>query len=199
MLRRAGSAASGVPSRCLVSMLPPRALPHRFKGSAEGGVARYLSPLAREPPCWVHARVYGVEMEVERKFLVSRPPDLGGRRPTRLSRATWRSAPMGRSGSAARAISSSSPPSAAQASRAGGRDRARPTQLRRALGTDQGRRLHKRRHVIPLGDLKIEVDVYEGELEGLVVAEIEFPPRRRRRRSSRPAGSVRRSPAIIAT
>ena len=39
----------------------------------------------------------------------------------------------------------------------------------------EGRRLHKRRHVIPHGDLKIEVDVYEGELEGLVVAEIEFP------------------------
>jgi adenylate cyclase len=37
-----------------------------------------------------------------------------------------------------------------------------------------GRRLHKRRHVIPYGDLKIEVDVYEGELEGLVVAEVEF-------------------------
>ncbi len=38
----------------------------------------------------------------------------------------------------------------------------------------EGRRLHKRRHVIPYGDLRIEVDVYEGELEGLVVAEIEF-------------------------
>jgi CYTH domain-containing protein len=38
----------------------------------------------------------------------------------------------------------------------------------------EGRRLHKRRHVIPYGDLEIEVDVYEGELEGLVVAEIEF-------------------------
>ena len=38
----------------------------------------------------------------------------------------------------------------------------------------EGRRLQKRRHVIPHGDLRIEVDVYEGELEGLVVAEIEF-------------------------
>lgn len=37
-----------------------------------------------------------------------------------------------------------------------------------------GRRLHKRRHVIPHDGLKIEVDVYEGELDGLVVAEIEF-------------------------
>jgi adenylate cyclase len=38
----------------------------------------------------------------------------------------------------------------------------------------EGRRLHKRRHVIPQGDLKIEVDVYGGELEGLTVAEVEF-------------------------
>ena len=38
----------------------------------------------------------------------------------------------------------------------------------------EGRRLHKRRHVLPLGDLKIELDVYEGDLEGLRVAEIEF-------------------------
>jgi adenylate cyclase len=38
----------------------------------------------------------------------------------------------------------------------------------------EGRRLHKRRTVIPHGDLSIEVDVYGGELEGLMVAEIEF-------------------------
>jgi len=38
----------------------------------------------------------------------------------------------------------------------------------------EGRRLHKRRHLVPYGDLRIEVDLYEGELEGLVVAEIEF-------------------------
>jgi adenylate cyclase len=39
----------------------------------------------------------------------------------------------------------------------------------------EGRRLHKRRHVLPHGDLKIELDVYECDLEGLRVAEIEFP------------------------
>lgn len=37
-----------------------------------------------------------------------------------------------------------------------------------------GRRLLKRRHVVPQGELEIEVDVYEGDLEGLVVAEVEF-------------------------
>jgi adenylate cyclase len=38
----------------------------------------------------------------------------------------------------------------------------------------EGRRLQKRRHVLPQGDLRIEIDVYGGELEGLTVAEIEF-------------------------
>jgi CYTH domain-containing protein len=39
----------------------------------------------------------------------------------------------------------------------------------------EGRRLHKRRHVLPLDGVKVELDVYAGELEGLLVAEIEFP------------------------
>ena len=39
----------------------------------------------------------------------------------------------------------------------------------------EGRRLRKRRHVIPHDGLKIEVDVYEGALGGLIVAEVEFP------------------------
>jgi adenylate cyclase len=38
----------------------------------------------------------------------------------------------------------------------------------------EGRRLRKRRHVLPHDGLEIEVDVYQGELEGLIVAEIEF-------------------------
>jgi adenylate cyclase len=38
----------------------------------------------------------------------------------------------------------------------------------------EGRRLRKRRHVIPHEGLKIEVDVYGGDLEGLTVAEVEF-------------------------
>jgi adenylate cyclase len=37
-----------------------------------------------------------------------------------------------------------------------------------------GRRVSKRRHLIGLDRLTVELDVYEGELEGLVVAEIEF-------------------------
>ncbi len=37
-----------------------------------------------------------------------------------------------------------------------------------------GRRLRKRRHLIPHGELTVELDFYEGELAGLVVAEVEF-------------------------
>jgi adenylate cyclase len=40
----------------------------------------------------------------------------------------------------------------------------------------EGRRVVKTRHDVDLGDgLKAEVDVYEGALEGLLTAEIEFP------------------------
>jgi adenylate cyclase len=39
----------------------------------------------------------------------------------------------------------------------------------------EGRRLEKRRHLIPAGDgLTIELDVYSGDLEGLATAEVEF-------------------------
>ena len=51
------------------------------------------------------------------------------------------------------------------------------------LGADQfdalwpateGKRLVKTRYEIPLGDLVVEIDVYHGRHEGLVVAEVEF-------------------------
>jgi adenylate cyclase len=38
----------------------------------------------------------------------------------------------------------------------------------------EGRRVSKRRHVVPHDDLTIEVDVFSGPLRGLVVAEVEF-------------------------
>jgi CYTH domain-containing protein len=38
----------------------------------------------------------------------------------------------------------------------------------------EGRRLLKTRYDIPLGDLVVEIDVYGGRHEGLVVAEVEF-------------------------
>lgn len=38
-----------------------------------------------------------------------------------------------------------------------------------------GRRVEKRRLLVPLGELTAEVDVFAGALEGLVLAEVEFP------------------------
>jgi adenylate cyclase len=37
------------------------------------------------------------------------------------------------------------------------------------------RRVVKTRYFIPLGELTVELDVYEGDLDGLVTAEVEFP------------------------
>jgi len=42
----------------------------------------------------------------------------------------------------------------------------------------EGRRIEKRRYVIPANGVEIELDVYGGELAGLVVAEVEFPSER---------------------
>jgi adenylate cyclase len=39
----------------------------------------------------------------------------------------------------------------------------------------EGARVHKQRWVVPLGELQVELDIFEGELEGLRMAEVEFP------------------------
>ena len=39
----------------------------------------------------------------------------------------------------------------------------------------EGRRVTKTRHVIPLDDVNVELDVYSGAHDGLLTAEIEFP------------------------
>ena len=42
-----------------------------------------------------------------------------------------------------------------------------------------GHDLEKRRHMIPLGNLTIELDIFGGKLSGLIIAEVEFPSRER--------------------
>jgi CYTH domain-containing protein len=39
----------------------------------------------------------------------------------------------------------------------------------------EGRRVTKRRWVIADGDIELEIDVFDGDLDGLVIVEIEFP------------------------
>jgi len=115
-------------------------------------------------------------MEVERKFLVAKPPDLdeetaeeidqgylaiGSEEEVRLRRKGEKLLLTAKRGSGL------------------ARDEAE-TELdqddfEQLWALTEGKRLHKRRYVIPAGDREIELDVYSGDLEGLVVAEIEFP------------------------
>jgi adenylate cyclase len=112
-------------------------------------------------------------VEVERKFLVADPPDLGdgeeieqgylaagGAGEVRLRR---------RAGALLLTAKRGSGLSREEAELDLDRDG-----FERLWPLTEGRRLHKRRYVTPQGDLTIEVDVYEGDLEGLAVAEIEF-------------------------
>jgi len=50
----------------------------------------------------------------------------------------------------------------------------------------KGRRLSKTRYEIPWKKLKIEIDVYHGRNDGLVVAEVEFPNHTVRRKFKPP-------------
>jgi CYTH domain-containing protein len=51
-----------------------------------------------------------------------------------------------------------------------------PDAFRRLWRLTEGCRLEKTRHLVPAApDLTIELDVYAGHLEGLMLAEIEFP------------------------
>jgi adenylate cyclase len=114
-------------------------------------------------------------VEIERKFLVTEPPDLHGAEADEIEQGYLAIGAEGevrvrRKGDAL----------VLTAKRGSGLSRQEAEieldreRFDRLWPLTEGRRLHKRRHVLPHGDLKIEVDVYEGDLEGLVVAEIEF-------------------------
>jgi CYTH domain-containing protein len=49
-----------------------------------------------------------------------------------------------------------------------------PSQFDALWPLTEGRRVEKRRAVLPAGELRYELDVFEGVLTGLVVAEVEF-------------------------
>jgi adenylate cyclase len=114
-------------------------------------------------------------VEVERKFLVSDRPDLHGTESDEIEQGYLA---IGKDGEVR--LRRKGEKLLLTAKRGGGisRDEAEVGLDREAFERlwplTEGRRLHKRRHVLPAGDLSIELDVYEGDLEGLVVAEIEF-------------------------
>lgn len=49
-----------------------------------------------------------------------------------------------------------------------------PDQFRALWPLTEGRRVAKHRHTVPHDDLTIEVDVFEGPLAGILLAEVEF-------------------------
>ncbi len=139
------------------------------------GIVRYLSPLAREPPWWVCVQSTVFAMEVERKFLVGEPPELNP------ASGVWIEQGYLAIGDGEVRLRRKGEGRLLTAKRGSGLSREEAeVELDRQPFEElwpltEGRRLRKRRHLIPHDGLEIEIDVYEGELEGLVVAEIEFP------------------------
>lgn len=115
-------------------------------------------------------------MEVERKFLVSDPPDLTGAPADEIEQGYLA---IGAEGEVRLRRKGNRLVLTAKRGSGLSRDEAEieldPDSFDALWPLTEGRRLHKRRHLVPQGDLRIEVDIYEGGLEGLVVAEIEFP------------------------
>jgi adenylate cyclase len=115
-------------------------------------------------------------MEVERKFLVEAPPDLGGAPADEIDQGYLA---IGSAGEVR--VRRKGDRLLLTAKRGSGLSRQEAEidldreSFDELWSMTEGRRLKKRRHVLPLGDLRIELDVYGGELEGLMVAEIEFP------------------------
>jgi CYTH domain-containing protein len=117
-------------------------------------------------------------MEIERKFLVSAPPPDLGRHPASAIRQGYLAVAgdgtevrlRDRDGAAVLTVKSG-----------GGLVRVEEDlpldaeRFGRLWPLTEGRRVEKVRHLIPADGLTIELDVYGGDLEGLVVAEVEFP------------------------
>jgi adenylate cyclase len=114
-------------------------------------------------------------MEVERKFLVSRLPDLSGTVADEIEQGYLA---IGSEGEVR--VRRKGEKLLLTAKRGSGLSRQEAEVEIDQASFDElwsltdGRRLEKRRHVIPMGELKVEIDVYGGDLESLVVAEVEF-------------------------
>jgi adenylate cyclase len=120
-----------------------------------------------------------VAIEIERKFLVAEvPADLGDHPSGRLRQGYLAVEP---GGSEVR-IRQDHATTVLTVKRGTGRTRVEEevpierAAFDRLWPLTEGRRVEKVRHLVPAGDgLVLEVDVYDGDLEGLVVAEVEFP------------------------
>jgi adenylate cyclase len=126
-------------------------------------------------------------MEVERKFLVPEPPELDGTESDEIEQGYLA---IGADGEVRLRRKGEKLLLTVKRGSGISRDEAEVELEREAFERlwplTEGRRLHKRRYVVLLGDLGIEVDVYEGDLEGLVIAEVEFASEEEARRFEPP-------------
>jgi len=120
-----------------------------------------------------------VAIEIERKFLVAEVPADLDRHPARPVRQGYLAVEPGGGEVRVRQIGDAT---VLTVKRGEGRTRVEeevPIEagaFERLWPLTEGRRVEKVRHLVPAGDgLVLEVDVYEGDLAGLVVAEVEFP------------------------
>ena len=118
-------------------------------------------------------------MEIERKFLVDAPPEGLDRHPaSAIDQGYLAIEPGGvevrvrrRDGKAVLTVKAGTGRTRAEEEIAIDADA-----FERLWPLTEGRRVAKVRHLVPAsGGLTIELDVYGGELAGLVVAEVEFP------------------------
>src|SRR5262245_54773542 len=114
-------------------------------------------------------------MEVERKFLVPEPPDLDGASSEEIEQGYLATGENGevRLRLRERRLELTAKRGAGL-SREEGEIELDGEAFDSLWPLTEGRRIHKRRFTIPHEEVEIEVDVYAGDLEGLVVAEVEF-------------------------
>jgi len=118
-------------------------------------------------------------MEIERKFLVDSPPPLDAAESSAIEQGYLAITRPGGDGDEVR-LRRRDDQLTLTVKRGGGlvRDEAEieldPGAFDRLWPLTEGRRLQKRRYLIDAGELTIELDVYAGALEGLLVAEVEF-------------------------
>jgi len=114
-------------------------------------------------------------MEVERKFRLQSPPDLSGSEADPIEQGYLA---VGADGEVR--LRRKGEQTLLTVKRGAGLSRGEaeveisPEQFEVLWPLTEGRRLRKRRHLLPEDGLEIEVDIYEGELDGLIVAEVEF-------------------------
>jgi CYTH domain-containing protein len=126
------------------------------------------------------SRRYRSAIEIERKFLVAEPPPDLSRWPSSEIEQGYLA--IGDDGTEVRVRRRDGDADVLTVKSGGGRERVEeeieidPPRFERLWPLTRGRRVQKRRYEIPTDDGEvIELDVYSGDLDGLVVAEVEFP------------------------